>query len=130
MIAIASCLFYAGIAAGNVPDAAEPSADFMALNGSCNFEGVYASGCIEFVDGSWTDASMLKYCQERSKAGSQASLQRGTCARNDYNSICQSKSEDGSPANVFVNNMPAFICKKYLGGTLVKRPDGGWGFAE
>lgn len=94
--------------------------------GSCNFEGQFASGCMEFTDGTWTDASMLDVCQKNSKEGSVPSLLNTSCDKSSYNAACVKTEADGSKVSTYVNNMPAFICKKYLSGELTKRPATGW----
>lgn len=103
--------------------AGEESGD---LRGSCAFQGVYASGCIEFFDGSWDDGAMTQYCQEKSRSGATVTVTKDACNRGDYNVRCATLKDDGSLANMYVNDMPAFICKKYQHGTLEKRPSGGW----
>lgn len=94
--------------------------------GSCNFDGEFASGCIDFYDGAWDAASMRAYCQEKSRAGASVRIVDDACARNDYNTLCSAAKDDGSIANVYVNRMPASICRRYMNGTHYKRPEGGW----
>lgn len=96
------------------------------LYGSCDFQGQFASGCTEFTDGTWTDASILEYCQKSSKAGSNPVVEKTNCNKADYNASCVVTAADGSVASTYVNNMPSFICKKYQGGELIKRPATGW----
>src|SRR4051812_1841741 len=97
-----------------------------AFHGSCAFEGLYASGCIEFQGDTWTAASTAQYCTTQSKVGSLPVLSNAYCARADYNTLCSATQIDGSVANVYVNSMPSFICKKYISGVLTKRPIEGW----
>lgn len=97
-----------------------------AFHGSCSFEGQYASGCIEFFDGTWTAETTQQYCQTQSKAGTTPVITESFCARADYNTLCATLAADGSLANAYVNNLPSFICKKYMNGVLVKRPVDGW----
>ena len=94
--------------------------------GSCSFQGQYASGCMEFYDGTWTDLSTQEYCQKNSKVGTTAAITQDKCVKAEYNSLCSSLAEDGSLANIYVNNLPSFICKKYMNGALTKRPASGW----
>ncbi|MCX6130357.1 MAG: hypothetical protein NTX25_15000 [Proteobacteria bacterium] len=94
--------------------------------GSCEFQGQYSSGCMEFQDANWTEASMLNYCQKNSKAGASPVISQEACPKADFNTLCAGKSDEGLPVNIYVNNLPSFICKKYMNGTLSKRPDAGW----
>lgn len=101
---------------------ATPGQEFR---GSCQFQGQFASGCIEFLDGTWTPESMFQYCQSKSRDNAAVAVDAQRCPRNEYNSLCSS-SVDGQWANMYVNNMPAYICKKYNAGELTKRPTAGW----
>lgn len=101
---------------------APPGQDFK---GSCNFQGQFAGGCIEFLDGTWNQDSMFQYCQSKNREGISVSILAEPCPRNDFNSLCSTNVE-GQWANMYVNNMPAYICKKYNAGELTKRPASGW----
>ncbi len=96
------------------------------LYGSCDFKGQFASGCMEFTDGTWTDATMQDYCVKNSKEGTNPVLVKTECSKAAYNTACVMTTADGSTVSTYVNNMPAFICKKYMSGELVKRPEAGW----
>src|SRR6478735_6629858 len=89
--------------------------------GSCSFEGQFASGCIEFYDGAWTTESTQQFCKAQSKAGTTPVISTDYCPRADFNTLCSAVEDDGSVAHFYVNNMPAFICKKYMSGVLTKR---------
>jgi hypothetical protein len=106
----------------NGANGSTPGQDFK---GSCNFQGQFAGGCIEFLDGTWDSDSMFQYCQSKNREGIPASVLSEPCPRNDYNSLCATNVQE-KWANMYVNNMPAYICKKYNSGELSKRPASGW----
>ena len=113
---------------GGVATAEEGSSDVPLaadLSGSCEFQGVFAGGCIEFLGAGWTSANMQSFCQSRDRPGETAVVSSAVCPKANFNALCTSKKDEGL-ANVYVNDMPAFICKKYLKGDLTSRSDGGW----
>lgn len=93
--------------------------------GSCDFEGSYAKGCIEFFGSGWDETSRQAYCNEKSKSGSTPVLKSANCARPDYNARCVTTRAQGL-THMYVNNLPSFICKKYMDGELERRPASGW----
>ncbi len=106
---------------------ASSAASAADLAGSCSFEGAYASGCIEFIGSGWNSSSMQTFCGEKSKPDAAPVLVvASACAKNDYNTLCSTALADGTTSNMYVNDMPGFICKRYNNGTLTKRPAGGW----
>lgn len=117
-----SCLF--GLICSTSLLAADADAG-KTFHGSCQFEGIYASGCIEFYDGTWDDASTQQYCQDKSRPGATAVTAKEACNKEDFNSLCASKMGDNL-ADIYVNDMPSFICKKYMKGVLTTRPANGW----
>jgi len=95
------------------------------FQGSCAFQGVYATGCIEFQGDAWTSDSMQSFCQSQERPGEIAVVSAAACPKANFNGLCASKKDNGI-ANIFVSDMPGFICKKYLKGDLTHRPEGGW----
>ncbi len=94
-------------------------------SGSCQFESLFAPGCIEFFDATSEQAS-TDYCQEQQKPGLTAVLATEACDKPSTNTLCTVDLEGGATAAIYSNDMPGFVCKNFLDGTLTKRPATGW----
>ncbi|MBM4251926.1 MAG: hypothetical protein FJ146_08135 [Deltaproteobacteria bacterium] len=93
---------------------------------SCGVDGVYGKGCVEFYDGTWTNAQMTQICRSVAARGSMIELDRDhKCLRDQYQSLCISQ-QLFSLAYIYLDHMDRLSCQAVLNGRLYSRPESGW----
>lgn len=93
---------------------------------SCQFDGNYSSGCVEYTQDHWSKGEAFKHCKNMCKDGVVPKVVDKKCKRNTFNTMCRSEQSKNRHADIYANNIPSFICWKYMDGELFDRPEEGW----
>jgi len=93
--------------------------------GSCDIQGVYGQGCIEFYDGAWTNRQMKEICVSLERRGATAEIKNERCDRDMFQELCISQ-QLFSEAFIYINHIDMLSCHGIMNGKLYHRPEDGW----
>lgn len=93
--------------------------------GSCDIQGVYGQGCIEFYDGAWTNTQMKEICVSLERRGATAEIKNERCDRDMFQELCISQ-QLFSEAYIYLNHIDTLSCHGIMNGKLYHRPADGW----